>query len=445
MEINYDDVLTQDSLFLLELCPTPSFLANSQEQHFAQKWLDHLCTYEVEDLDDRRIRNIYISHLCAALIQQQLYGPFTKEPPKGKLEKIDFHAAAASCPNASILQPLQQPNAHSTLQYPALIQQQFYEPFSNEPPKDKLEKIDYHATAASCPNASILQPLQQPNAHSTLQYPAEENVCQTNVCSPQQSASYTIVNATKTINSTGVETQGHITVGSTNLSFNVTSGSPPETSTACKCPPKPCTCNIQPCQCNRSSAGSDLKAPNDDEEEVICNYLMQQLNLTPDFLNEFDATLTSFMDLCKVASLEGKTHMQKHYESKSELSLEPPKYYFLPKKSSSPVQDNNLENSSQQELMPRTTTRVTSATEYEEMREDINELLEAISAELRGDSEPGSNDYLDRELARYKNFLMNQNHLSDHFCSLTSEHKIRNCLLLSLQNSLVKLLNDSGM
>ncbi|XP_065359103.1 uncharacterized protein LOC135953241 [Calliphora vicina] len=374
METNYDDALTQDFLFMLELCPVQAFPPNSDEQNLAQKWLEHLCTYAVEDLNDRRLRNIYISHLCAALVQRQLYGPFVKAPAEGKLEKVDFHAVAV-CPNTSVIQ---QPIAHSTMQYPAR---------------------------------------EQSNLTMTLM------PSQPSVCSPEHS-SYTVVDTTKTINSTGFESQGQISVGSTNMSFNITSGG---AAASCYCPPKPCECSANgiPCYCNRATAGADSNGPDDD---AIYNFLMQQLNITPQFLNNFDATLTSFMDLCKVASLECKTQNQ------SQFSLAPPKHYFLPKNPSS------LQNSSKHDLIQDSPRSLSP--DCEEMCEDINELLEAITAELRGDAEPGSNDYLDRELSRYKNFFMENSHLASHLRSLTSNMKLRNCLLLSLQNDLVKLLNE---
>ncbi|XP_046807282.1 uncharacterized protein LOC111675849 [Lucilia cuprina] len=381
MEINYDDVLTQDFPFMLDLCPVQAFPANSEEQNLAQKWLEYLCTYEVEDLNDRRLRNIYISHLCTALVQRQLYGPFLKEPVKGeKLEKIDFHAVAV-CPNTSMAL---QPNAHSTMQLPA---------------------------------------------RETSNFTMTLNPSKPSVFSPEQS-SYTVINATKTINSTGVESQGQISVGSTNLSFNLTTGGD-GTSSPCSCPPKPCQCSAIPCNCNRSTAGADT--PHSQDEDIICNYLMQQLNFTPEFLNNFDATLTSFMDLCKVTSVEGRTQNQ------SKLSVTTHKHYFLPKNPSS-LKETETADSSKHQLVE--TRSVTTPPDYEEMREDINELLEAIKAELCGDSEPGSNDYLDRELSRYKSFLMANSYLAEHLKSLTSDIKLRNCLLLSLQNDLVKLLNE---
>lgn len=157
METNYNEALIQDSQFLLEMCPDPPFSQNSNEQSLAQKWLDYLCTYQVEDLNDRRLKNIYISHLCAALVQRQLYGPFVREPNKGKLEKVDFQAVVL-CPNSSIVE--QQEKAHSTMQHPV-------------------------------------------RETTTQNLTTSMNASQPSVCSPQQPSSYTVVNATKTLNSTG--------------------------------------------------------------------------------------------------------------------------------------------------------------------------------------------------------------------------------------------------
>ena len=207
-------------------------------------------------------------------------------------------------------------------------------------------------------------------------------------------------------------------------------GAPPP----CTCPPTPCPCaqNGQPCSCSRSRAGAEKKSV--DDEEIICNYLMQQLNFTPDFLTSFDATLTSFMDLCKGASLECKTKPRP--QSTSEYSLESSKQHFLPNCESSTI-DTNISSTTQG------TTRSSSPTnDIDDMRDDINKLLAAIMAELSGDVEPGSNDYLDRELARYKGFLMANSRLKTNLKTLKSDMKLRNCLLLSLQNDLVKLLNE---
>lgn len=92
-----DEVLAVDFLFLLDMCPQHPFPANSNEEYLAEKWLNYLCTYEVKDLADRRLKNIYISHLAAALIQRKLYGPFLREPQSGRLKKTDFLEEADCC------------------------------------------------------------------------------------------------------------------------------------------------------------------------------------------------------------------------------------------------------------------------------------------------------------------------------------------------------------
>ena len=221
--------------------------------------------------------------------------------------------------------------------------------------------------------------------------------------------------------------QGQISACS-NVQPGGVGGHPP-----CPCPPTPCPCTArgQPCSCSRSRAGAEKKSV--DDEEIICNYLMQQLNFTPDFLTSFDATLTSFMDLCKGGSLECKTKPQP--QSISEFSLQSSKQHFLPSGESSTV-ETNVSSTTQD-------TRSSSPTnDIDDMRDDINKLLAAIMAELSGDVEPGSNDYLDRELARYKGFLMANSRLTTNFKTVKCDMKLRNCLLLSLQNDLVKLLNE---
>lgn len=140
---------------------------------------------------------------------------------------------------------------------------------------------------------------------------------------------------------------------------------------------------------------------------------MNDLNLGPDLIKKFDANLTSFIDQCKIGSpLAGKSPQS------------PGK--FLP------------------QSRPPSQERIAKYTDPDskETREDICELLEAISAELRGTTEPGSSDYLERELSRYKGFVMSHSDLATHLKSLSSGMKLRYFLLLGLQNDLVKLLSD---
>lgn len=84
--------MSKDFLFLLDLCRKPEnvFPEDSKELQLTRKWLNHLSSYECESTDEMRIVNLYMSHLCAALVKGTLYGPFAKEPPREKLQRIDF-------------------------------------------------------------------------------------------------------------------------------------------------------------------------------------------------------------------------------------------------------------------------------------------------------------------------------------------------------------------
>ncbi|XP_073838932.1 uncharacterized protein [Musca autumnalis] len=75
--------LPQDFLFLLEMCKSPEdvFPHQSKEWQLTCQWLDYLSTYEAEELNDLRLVNIYMSHLCVALVEGKLYGPFLRAPP----------------------------------------------------------------------------------------------------------------------------------------------------------------------------------------------------------------------------------------------------------------------------------------------------------------------------------------------------------------------------
>ncbi|XP_067645214.1 uncharacterized protein [Eurosta solidaginis] len=73
----------------------------------------------------------------------------------------------------------------------------------------------------------------------------------------------------------------------------------------------------------------------------------------------------------------------------------------------------------------------------------IQVLLDAIASELRGEQTPGSNDFLECELARYKNFIQNYSDMSVKLEKLRQQPTLRSFLLLNLQNDLVKLLNEN--
>lgn len=80
--------------------------------------------------------------------------------------------------------------------------------------------------------------------------------------------------------------------------------------------------------------------------------------------------------------------------------------------------------------------------DHQFVRSQITTLLDAIASELRGEQSPGTNDYLEYELARYKNFKLQFPQVAEKIAKLKAEQSLRSYFLLNLQNDLVKLLND---
>ncbi|XP_017489610.1 PREDICTED: uncharacterized protein LOC108377829 [Rhagoletis zephyria] len=77
------------------------------------------------------------------------------------------------------------------------------------------------------------------------------------------------------------------------------------------------------------------------------------------------------------------------------------------------------------------------------IRQDAATLLEAIRAELRGEVGSNCNDYLESELVRYKNFIMNFSSIAFVLDTLKSLPALRTFLLINLQNDLIKLITDN--
>lgn len=75
-------------------------------------------------------------------------------------------------------------------------------------------------------------------------------------------------------------------------------------------------------------------------------------------------------------------------------------------------------------------------------RRDVIVLLKAIEAELSGYVGSGCNKYLESELLRYKSFIMNFSHIARVLNKLKSQSALRSFLLLSLQDDLIKLINE---
>ncbi|XP_037953426.1 uncharacterized protein LOC119683693 [Teleopsis dalmanni] len=97
---DYDYQLMQDFMLYLDLCKNPDCVFDRGSPYITvtRLWLEKLCRYECENMDDRRMRNIYMSHLVSCLNGKKLLGPFLLKPPDGKLEETDFlrdHCAPA--------------------------------------------------------------------------------------------------------------------------------------------------------------------------------------------------------------------------------------------------------------------------------------------------------------------------------------------------------------
>lgn len=76
-------------------------------------------------------------------------------------------------------------------------------------------------------------------------------------------------------------------------------------------------------------------------------------------------------------------------------------------------------------------------------RRDVVILLKAIAAELSGYVGCGCNKYLESELLRYKNFIMNFSNFARVLNKLKSQSALRSFLLLNLQDDLIKLINEA--
>uniref|UniRef100_A0A1I8P385 DUF4485 domain-containing protein n=1 Tax=Stomoxys calcitrans TaxID=35570 RepID=A0A1I8P385_STOCA len=347
----------QDFLFLLEMCKSPEnvFPVGSKDFELTQKWLNYLSTYQCEDRDEMRLVNVYMSHLCSGLVEGKLYGPFLKEPTEGKLQKFVLYAENV------------------------------------ETSKDQF--LDLPETSTAMGSTESIEQM-------------------TNSDQPSSNA-YKLNNVEKSLNSKAYETHGHVTAGSTNLYFHVSTGGNQPSSSSCHCPPQYCQCaqNSSSCTCNRTRAGADSTSASRLDEGALCDYLMHELNLTPDFLKGYDAKLNSFLDLCKECNSDEALQAQ-----------------FLEKLKSAHSQF---------------TAKQDGPAPLKIMSEDICELLEAILSELKGATKPGASYYLERELCRYHKFLMSHSDMAQHLKILSSEMELRLMLLLSLQNDLVKLMCDA--
>ncbi|XP_054732702.1 uncharacterized protein LOC129240749 [Anastrepha obliqua] len=295
---DFDFLLTEDFLLFLDLCRDPNqvFKPNSDESCLAQTWLDKLCRYECKDLDERRLRNIYMSYLCCCLIEGVLKGPFASYPRAGPLQRVDFN-----------------PKQKQPLSCPPLIKVKSYK--ECEDTKNRY-------------NDSCEQQL---------------SIC---CCSKDDR-----------FNDVSVGVGG--------------SGSGGSEVMRC-CPEVRFSTDIQ---CKPDDA------PKRTSGHVFSDYMLREIT-SPGAYNTFKSC-----DSCQ------------EYDP-----------YGQAKKI---------------------------------MRQDVENLLQAIGAELRGYVGCGCNDYLESELSRYKNFIMNFSSIACALAKMESLPALRSFLLINLQNDLIKLLSDN--
>ncbi|XP_011195552.2 uncharacterized protein LOC105220761 [Zeugodacus cucurbitae] len=302
--IDFDFLLTEDFLLFLDLCRDPNqvFTPNSDESCLAQQWLDKLCRYDCADLDERRLRNIYMSYLCCCLIEGVLKGPFSDQPRDGRLQMVNFNAVKK--------QPLSCP--------------------------------------VTCPVRTTYKGCETPKTTS---------------CEQQLGSCYS----------------------SDNVGTSVAGGSSVDNSVhreimRCSTPEVRFSTDIQ---CEPSANGGGMKRRS--SGNVFSNYMMREL-ITPSAYNTLSPECMP-CDMCQ------------EYDAFAGVK--------------------------------------------DTFRRDVAVLLKAIEAELSGYVGSGCNKYLESELLRYKNFIMNFSNIARVLNKLKSQSALRSFLLLNLQDDLIKLINDS--
>ncbi|KAL9901589.1 uncharacterized protein ACN2A1_003345 [Glossina fuscipes fuscipes] len=485
LKADFDGELTADFLFLLDLCRNPDevFHTGSPEHKLAKAWIDFLCTYTCQTVAERRLKNVYLSHLCTALVEGKLYGPFVKAPGKDKLEMVDFKKPSSvieptkSCPPGTPCH-LCSPQPPHCVAAGQVAQQSTSAAPAIAAPAPTTAVVAVNAASGSTQQAlAVPSAVQQAAAQQTCiayapvcipcpasMYTGQSSTPMAQVCTAHQcpgaqaqaqgqgQASPALACALQTLQTPSAQiasaqatpgqlysppqpllspyTAAQVCIASSPYgAAKLDSVYPSGITTNCACVQRPCTCG------GRSTGGSDQRSKA--EDDITCTYLIKELNFTPHFLKEFDDTLTSFMKICSQSSgIENQTIAEATKSSnqlKGEETIAPS--ISCPHHSEINFADDAISHSSSQ----------ISSEEVEELSTNISDLLNAISAELRGDINPGSNEFLETELGRYKAFLNKHHvHITRHMGKLKPDSKLRNFLLLSLQNDLIKLLNENN-
>ncbi|XP_037952396.1 uncharacterized protein LOC119682919 [Teleopsis dalmanni] len=76
----------------LESCKNPDdlFLDNTRNRLLARLWMEKLCGYYCEHVEDQLLRNKYMWNFVQCVNKETLSGPFLVKPPEGKLSRDYF-------------------------------------------------------------------------------------------------------------------------------------------------------------------------------------------------------------------------------------------------------------------------------------------------------------------------------------------------------------------
>ncbi|XP_017477053.1 PREDICTED: uncharacterized protein LOC108367041 [Rhagoletis zephyria] len=233
----------------------------------------------------------------------------------------------------------------------------------------------------------------------------------------------------------------------------------PRPLTGMKAPEKACLVaeTRGPCECDFVCCDGDDDRRNEKKAcsnttgssfDLICGYMTQYVNIPACLKESLDASLPSILHLhtapyhpkegatataagCKTTTTEPSSSNYGKVVDSYEKCTDCCAGSRLHMGSGKSVGDNST---------ARTLCNQQVESDQQEMYGCIATLLKAIASELRGEQTPGSNDFLEYELARYKNFIKNYSHLAGNMFKLQDRPILRPFLLLNLQNDLVKLL-----
>ncbi|XP_020814368.1 uncharacterized protein LOC110188823 [Drosophila serrata] len=114
-----------------------------------------------------------------------------------------------------------------------------------------------------------------------------------------------------------------------------------------------------------------------------------------------------------------------------------------PTKSDNPKDKNSAKKSEDQpkEASPKKNNRINPNV----VRDEMLKLLLTVKKELSGDPDVERNEFLEKELTRYREFAENHKDNDTDWVSAKNEKSLRIYLLLNMQRDLVRMLNEDGV